>query len=124
MSVASSSKGGVGFSPSEPLAQVASDTTTADITRRFGSMLEAMRMAGFHDFDGMAAAYYTAQFEEGSIPAMVQRASRSRRLKSMLQELQESSDQWPRWESRGFHECVSEAAGELGPSAPHITRFD
>ena len=124
MSITSSSKGGVGFSPIDPLPQVVSDTNTADITRRFGNMLEAMRMAGFHDFDGMAAAYYTAQFEKGSIPAMVQRASRSRRLKSMLQELQESSDQWPRWESRGFHECVSEAAGESDPSAPQLTHLD
>ena len=103
------------------LPQAASGgTTTADITRRLGTMLEAMRAAEFHDFDEMAAAYYTAQFEKGSLPAMVQCASRSRRLKRMLQELQESSGEWPRWESRGFNECVSEAAGEFRfLSAPH-----
>ena len=113
-SVPSSSIGCAESSLSDILPQAASGTSTADITRRFGSLLEAMRAAGFQDFDSMAAAYYTAKFESGSFPAMVQCASRSRRLKSMLLELRESSSKWPRWESRGFHECVSEVAGESG----------
>ena len=119
---ASSSMGGIVSSPSDLLPSVASVASTADITRRFGIVLETMRTAGFHDFDGMAAAYYTAEFEKGSFPAMVQCASRSRRLKPLLQELQESSSQWPRWESRGLHESVSEATGESGRSPPLITR--
>lgn len=82
------------------------------MTRRFGIVLETMRTVGFHDFDEMAVAYYTEQFEKGSFPAMDQCASRSRRLKGVLQELQDSSSsQWPRRESRGFHEGISEATG-------------
>ncbi|KAF2713294.1 hypothetical protein K504DRAFT_450012 [Pleomassaria siparia CBS 279.74] len=91
----------------------ASTTSTAENTRRFGIVLESMRTAGFHDFDGMALAYYTARFEVGSFPAMAQCASRSRRMKAMLQELQENSSQWPRWESRGLHESSSEATVSL-----------
>ncbi|OGE54884.1 hypothetical protein PENARI_c005G04547 [Penicillium arizonense] len=79
----------------------------ADITRRLGIVLDAMRNAGFQDFDAMVVAYYTAQFERSSFPALLQCASRSRRLKPMLQELQDSSRQWPRWESRGLNESIS-----------------
>lgn len=99
----------------------ASNATAADITRRFGGVLEAMRTSGFQDFDDMALAYYTAQFEKGSFPAMVQCASRSRRLKAVLQELYESSSQWPRWESRGLYESISEATGESCPPHSPIT---
>ncbi|KAH7371056.1 hypothetical protein BKA66DRAFT_192892 [Pyrenochaeta sp. MPI-SDFR-AT-0127] len=61
----------------------------------------------------MAAAYYTSQFEPGSLPAMLQCASRSRRLKAMIQDLQCHSNQWPRSESRGFHESILEAVAPL-----------
>ena len=91
----------------------ASSTSAADITRRFGLVLESMRIAGFRDFDEMVAAYYMAPFEKGSFPGMMQSASRSRRLKAMLHELQESSAQWPKWESRGLHESVSEGTTSL-----------
>lgn len=74
-----------------------------------------MRNTGFQDFEGMAMAYYTARFEWGSLPAMVQCVSRRRRLKVLLQDLQRSSRQWPAWESRGINESVSEAVGELSP---------
>lgn len=76
-------------------------------------VLEAIRQAGFQDFEEVAVAYYTSRFEWGSVPAMVQCVSRSHRLKAMLHELQQSSRQWPRWESRGLHESVSEAAVSL-----------
>ncbi|KAH8131309.1 hypothetical protein LI328DRAFT_161154 [Trichoderma asperelloides] len=101
--------------PPEPLSNRAriSTTSAAENTRRFGIVLEAMSTAGFHDFDAMALAYYTARFEVGSFPAMAQCASRSRRMKTMLQELQENSSQWPRWESRGLHESVSQATVSL-----------
>lgn len=122
ISASSSSMGGIISSPSDLLPRAASLASTADITRRFGIVLEAMRTAGFHDFDAMTAAYYTAEFEKGNFPAMVQCASRSRRLKPLLHELQKSSSQWPRWESRGLHESVSEATGESGRSPPFIPR--
>ncbi|XPS77168.1 hypothetical protein M3J09_009202 [Ascochyta lentis] len=103
--------------PPEPLRSKgrtrAPTTSAAENTRRFGIVLDAMRTAGFQDFDGMAVEYYTARFEVGSLPAMAQCASRSRRMRSMLQELHESSRQWPRWESRGLHESVSEATVSL-----------
>jgi hypothetical protein len=85
----------------------------ADITRRFELVLEATRAAGFHDFDEMAVAYYTATFKRGSLPFMAQCASRSRRLRSLLQNIHENSNQWPRQESRGLHESISEATGEF-----------
>jgi hypothetical protein len=84
-----------------------------DITPRFGIVLEAIRQAGFQDLEQMVLAYYTSRFEWGSFPAMVQSVSRKRRLKAMLQELQKRSGQWSRWESRGLHESVSEAAVSL-----------
>ena len=84
----------------------------ADITQRFGTVLETMHRAGFQDFDMMALAYYTCKFEKDSLPSMLQGASRSRRVKAMLQELHESSRNWQRWESRGLNESVSEATSK------------
>ncbi|PGG97406.1 hypothetical protein AJ79_09218 [Helicocarpus griseus UAMH5409] len=109
----SSSIGGNVSSPRDLLPRQASGASTADMTRRFGIVLEAMRIAGFHDFDEMSAAYYTAEFEKDSFPAMSQSASRSRRMKPMLQKLQQSSSQWPRWESRGLYKSVKEMAVSL-----------
>lgn len=59
----------------------------------------------------MVAAFYTSQFEKGSVPSMSQSASRSRRLKAMVQELHKNSSQWPRWEARGLQESTVESAG-------------
>ena len=58
----------------------------------------------------MVAAYYTSSFEKSSVPAMAQRASRSRRLAKMLREMHESSERWPSWEARGFRESALESA--------------
>jgi hypothetical protein len=74
-----------------------------------------MRTAGFQDFDQMAVPYYTAQFNKNSLTAIAQRASRSRRLKSVLQDLQECSAQWPRRESRGLYEGLVETASKFRP---------
>lgn len=60
----------------------------------------------------MVAAYYTASFEKSSVPAMAQRASRSRRLVKTLREIHESSERWPRWEARGFRESAMESASK------------
>jgi hypothetical protein len=109
--------------PSPDLCPEERDMTTEDgaakmnITQRLGIVFEAMRNAGFQDFDTMAVAYYTAHLEKSSVPAMLQCASRSRRLKPMLQELQENSRKWPRWESRGLHESIFTATG--GFWSPH-----
>ncbi|RAK74306.1 uncharacterized protein BO72DRAFT_470944 [Aspergillus fijiensis CBS 313.89] len=84
-----------------------------DITRRLAIVLEAIRTAGFQGFDETAAAYYTAHLDKGSFPAMVQCASRGRRLKTMLQALQQSSQQWRRWESRGLQESICEGSASL-----------
>ena len=85
------------------------DATTSDTTR-FKSILEAVNASGFPDFDCMVAAYYTASFEKSSVPAMSQRASRSRRLAKMLREMHESSERWPSWEAKGFRESSMESA--------------
>lgn len=77
------------------------------------TVLETMRQVGFQDFEELGVAYYTSDLERDSVPAMLQSASRSRRLKYMLQRLQHSSRNWPRWESRGLHESFSEAALSL-----------
>ncbi|KAE9363947.1 hypothetical protein N431DRAFT_564490 [Stipitochalara longipes BDJ] len=98
--------------PEPPRAETklaVSSAVEADITQRFGIVLETMRRAGFQDFDVMALAYYTSKFEKDSLPSMLQGASRSRRVKAMLQELHESSRKWQRWESRGLNEGISEA---------------
>ncbi|KAJ8130652.1 hypothetical protein O1611_g2977 [Lasiodiplodia mahajangana] len=86
-------------------------TSEADMTRRFVAIIDLVQSLGFKHIDEMAMAYYTASFERESLPAMAQSASRSRRLKPMLLELQRSSVQWSRWESRGLREAISEAAG-------------
>lgn len=85
---------------------------TTNATARFGNLLEVVQAAGFADFDRMAIAYYTAHFDRGSLPDLAQRASRGRRLKTVLQALQDSSDQWPRWESRGLQEGVIESTSK------------
>ncbi|KAE8150728.1 hypothetical protein BDV25DRAFT_107033 [Aspergillus avenaceus] len=79
-------------------------------TARFKTILDVVRSAGFADFDRMAAAYYTAQFEKDSLPDITQRASRGWRLNKLLQELHESSRNWSPWESRGLREGVIESA--------------
>lgn len=85
---------------------------TASNTTRFKSILEAVNASGFPDFDCMVTAYYTASFEKSSLPAMSQRASRSRRLAKMLREMHESSERWPSWEARGLRESVLESASK------------
>ncbi|KAJ5752422.1 hypothetical protein N7520_009339 [Penicillium odoratum] len=82
-------------------------------TRRFSAVLEAVSSVGFHNLDEMVLEYYSARFEAGSLPAMAQCASRSRRIKTMVESLQEDSRQWPRWESRGFYESMSQATISL-----------
>jgi hypothetical protein len=94
-------------------ANESNSSPTADITRRFELVLETTRAAGFDDFDEMAVTYYTTRFKKGSLPFMAQCASRSRRLRSLLQNIHENSNQWPRQESRGLHESISEASCEL-----------
>lgn len=86
--------------------------SVAENTGRFGALLDAISASGFHDLDEMVLEYYSARFEAGSVPAMAQGASRSRRVKTMVQGLQENSQQWPRWGRRGLHEGVSQATGE------------
>ncbi|CAN9354309.1 unnamed protein product [Alternaria alternata] len=88
-------------------------SSTIMMTPRFGIVLETMRQTGFDDFEDMAVAYYTSQFEWGSVPAMLQSVSRSRRLKPMLHELSQNSKKWPRWQSRGLQESISRAAVTL-----------
>ncbi|EAW21063.1 uncharacterized protein NFIA_062240 [Aspergillus fischeri NRRL 181] len=84
-----------------------------DVTRRLAIVLEAIRTAGFQDFDDTAVAYYTARLDKGSFPAMVQCASRGRRLKTMLQTVQRSSQQWLRWESQGLQESICKGSATL-----------
>ena len=86
--------------------------SAASDTTRFKTILEAVNASGFPDFDSMVTAYYTASFEKSSVPAMAQRASRSRRLAKTLREMHESSEQWPRWEARGFRESAMESASK------------
>ncbi|RYP15709.1 hypothetical protein DL765_005549 [Monosporascus sp. GIB2] len=95
----------------QPVSAQAENTATE--TARFGNLLEMMRAAGFADFDKMAVAYYTTQFDKGSVPDLAQRASRGRRLKAVLQALQDSSSQWSRWESRGLQESAVESTKAL-----------
>jgi hypothetical protein len=104
-----------GLRGEDELATAESAPESTNITRRLASVLEAIRAAGFEDFDETAAAYYTARLDKGSFPAMVQGASRGRRLKTMLQTVQRSSEQWSRWESRGLQEAICECSGELIP---------
>ncbi|KAI4188224.1 MAG: hypothetical protein LQ348_003962, partial [Seirophora lacunosa] len=79
-------------------------------TTRFNTILEAVRAAGFPEFDSMVTAYYTTAFEKSSIPDMAQRASRGRRLAKVVKDVHESSNRWPRWEARGFRESTMESA--------------
>lgn len=79
-------------------------------TTRFNTILEAVRAAGFPEFDSMVTAYYTTAFEKSSIPDMAQRASRGRRLTKVVKDVHESSKRWPRWEARGFRESTMESA--------------
>ncbi|KAH7115259.1 hypothetical protein B0J11DRAFT_618834 [Dendryphion nanum] len=90
-----------------------SKSSDTEMTPRFSMVLEAIRQAGFQDFEELVLAYYSSRFEWGSIPAMLQSVSRSRRLKATLLELHKCSSQWPRWESRGLYESVSEVVVSL-----------
>ncbi|CAI6338800.1 unnamed protein product [Periconia digitata] len=98
-------------------------------TRRFEMVLEMVRTAGFQDLESMMGAYYTSQFEQDSLPAMAQSTSRSRRLKSLLKEISDSSTSWPRWQSRGFYEVVANMTAsictdemdQIGGSNPYMS---
>ncbi|KAF2268090.1 hypothetical protein CC78DRAFT_590306, partial [Lojkania enalia] len=79
-------------------------------TDRFTKLLSAVRVAGFADFDSMVSTYYTCTFEKGSMSDMAQRASRSRRLGRLLQNLHASSCTWSRWEAKGFQASSVENA--------------
>ncbi|KAF4450074.1 Basic-leucine zipper (bZIP) transcription factor [Fusarium austroafricanum] len=92
-----------------------SNVKSRGITEHFESLLQTMRTAGFQDFDQMILAYYTAQFEENSLPAISQRASRSRRLKLTLRALHERSKTWPKRESQGLYEGLVEMTGQICP---------
>ncbi|MDI1491552.1 MAG: hypothetical protein OHK93_002761 [Ramalina farinacea] len=101
--------------------------SAASDTTRFKTILEAVNASGFPDFDCMVTAYYTASFEKSSVPAMAQRASRNRRLAKTLRDMHESSEQWPRWEARGFRESAMESAraicvDEIEKLAQHLNR--
>ncbi|KAL6365725.1 hypothetical protein LRP88_01726 [Fusarium phalaenopsidis] len=99
-----------------------SNVNSRGITEHFESVLQTMRKAGFQDFDQMILAYYTAQFEENSLPAISQRASRSRRLKFTLRALHERSKTWPKRESRGLYEGLVEMTASL--SAEELDRVE
>jgi hypothetical protein len=88
-------------------------TNSPDMTKRISEVLSAVKVQGFTDFDSVAVAYYTTQFERGSMPAMAQRASRSRRLETLIQQLQESSKGWPKRETQRFHESLSRLTGKF-----------
>ncbi|KAJ5200207.1 hypothetical protein N7491_008993 [Penicillium cf. griseofulvum] len=90
-----------------------SGPSQVDITSRLSIVLDAVQKAGFQDFEAMVEAYYTANLERNSFPALLQCASRRRRLKPMLHNLQDSSRQWPRWESRGINESISTGTASL-----------
>ncbi|EAT85929.2 hypothetical protein SNOG_07278 [Parastagonospora nodorum SN15] len=79
-------------------------------TARFTKILATCREAEFTDFDSMASTYYTCTLEKSSVPEMAQRASRSRHLPRVMQNLHANSKTWPRYESRGIHEAATEHA--------------
>ncbi|ORY13582.1 hypothetical protein BCR34DRAFT_648615 [Clohesyomyces aquaticus] len=114
-----------GSTPSDPASTPATKyttspmsttTTTIDVdpatrnTSRFNGILSTVREAGFADFDSMVSTYYTCSFTKSSVPEMAQRASRSRRLPRLVQNLHASSKAWPRWEARGFRNAATENA--------------
>ncbi|KAI1493693.1 hypothetical protein F5X96DRAFT_620252 [Biscogniauxia mediterranea] len=103
----------VDYSPDPAMIDPEIASGTAANTVRFKALLDIVRNFGFQDFDSMVTAYYTAQFQKNSIPDMSQRASRSRRLHRLLQDLHESSNRWTKWESRGLREGVMESARDI-----------
>ncbi|KAH9905501.1 hypothetical protein F4778DRAFT_779832 [Xylariomycetidae sp. FL2044] len=96
--------------PAPPTGTAASES---DMTSRLRIVLDAVRTAGFADFDKMAVAYYTARFEKRSVPDLAQCASRGRRLKTVIQDLVKGSEDWSRWESRGLQDSTVEATKAL-----------
>ncbi|KAI9713350.1 MAG: hypothetical protein M1828_001443 [Chrysothrix sp. TS-e1954] len=108
-----SSAANITSTPSTESIEAKNDDYNPNITSRFEVLLEAMRSAGFEDFDRMAVTYYTAQFDKNSLPAISQTASRARRLKAVLQDLRACSRDWPGRESRGLYEGLMEFATSL-----------
>ncbi|KAH4047464.1 hypothetical protein HBH70_147300 [Parastagonospora nodorum] len=86
------------------------DEPVSHNTARFTKILATCREAEFTDFDSMASTYYTCTLEKSSVPEMAQRASRSRHLPRVMQNLHANSKTWPRYESRGIHEAATEHA--------------
>jgi len=87
-----------------------SGRSTKTITSRFENLLRDVKAAGFKTFDEAVAAYYTQDFEASSAPDLAQKASRGRRLRYVLTEIEESSADWTFWEARGYRDKIIEAA--------------
>lgn len=90
-----------------------SDRACIDPTGKFVILMEAVKKAGFSNFESMAIQYYSTEFEVNSVPALAQYASRTRRLPQVIRDLRQDSKRWQRQESRGLHEAFAETAGEF-----------
>ncbi|KAG2415971.1 hypothetical protein HFD88_007163 [Aspergillus terreus] len=107
--VAGSNGAGHRISNTESPTTVDSDS----LSLRYQYVLDHVRRAGFESFDAMVSGYYTSSFSKNSTAECAQKVSRAKRLRSVLRSLHKHSQEWTRWEARGFQEQVVEAAEDI-----------
>lgn len=94
----------------QPLRQ--SGMTLCDISpeERMSRVLKFIQDAGFKDMDSLMTEYYLGSFDASSHVSAVQRQSRSRRLRGVLEQLRIGSDSWSDYEAHDYQHEISKSA--------------
>ncbi|KAI1078849.1 hypothetical protein F5B20DRAFT_546437 [Whalleya microplaca] len=80
---------------------------------QFERVLSVVEEAGFDSIDSMTSTYYTAKFSELSIIRPMQLASRNRRLRTLLSNLQQAHKSWSVRESCAYREEITRGAEDI-----------
>ena len=96
--------------PYEATRERRSSEDKDNTTVRFEALLQDVKSAGFKTFDEAVTTYYTYKFQAFSAPDLAQKASRGRRLRQVLSDIEESAADWTFWEARGYKEKILQAA--------------
>ncbi|KAI9685223.1 MAG: hypothetical protein M1822_004596 [Bathelium mastoideum] len=73
---------------------VTSFDTNRSLEQRMERVLGVIEDVGFENMDAAVTEYYTANFQEDTLPHWAQATSRSRRLRKFLSDLHDSTEDW------------------------------
>ncbi|OJJ30101.1 hypothetical protein ASPWEDRAFT_164005 [Aspergillus wentii DTO 134E9] len=93
-----------------PVTQYHETVGNESISHHYQYVIDHVKRAGFESFDALVSGYYTLSFTRNSTADRAQKASRAKRLRSVLESLHKHSKEWTKWEARGFQEQTVQAA--------------